>query len=201
MEERAKKLGEVIALNEELRNSRATRDKLVGEIERMASEAQDNIPRYRDVSRHFSRIIKEVLHQDALFYVKQNSGGNLDFIAEFTDLDSEAATEQGRGHTYKHILCIAFDLAVLIAYSNEPFFHLVYHDGGLEQMQDKMKLALLQVIRTTCRDYNVQYLLSTLDEDLPSREDILDLCPKPEEIVLELHDGGDDGRLFKMPRF
>jgi uncharacterized protein YydD (DUF2326 family) len=201
MEEKVEKLGAIIALNKDLRTTKAKRDSLAGEIERMVREARDSLPRYRAISRHFNRIIKEVLHRTAVFYVEQNGEGNLDFKAEFTDDESEAPTEEHRGHTFKQVLCIAFDLAVLIAYANEPFFHFVYHDGGLEQKQSKMKLALLQVIRTTCADHHIQYLLSALDEDLPAAEDTMGLCPKPEEIVLELHDGGDEGRLFKMARF
>lgn len=53
----------------------------------------------------------------------------------------------------------------------------------------------------TCGEYGIQYLLSTLDEDLPVAEDTMGLCPKAGEIVLELHDGGEDGRLFRVGRF
>jgi uncharacterized protein YydD (DUF2326 family) len=125
----------------------------------------------------------------------------LEFHAEYTDTDTEAHTQERRGTSFRQILCIAFDLAVLTNYAHEPFFHFVYHDGGLERLQNKRKLALLGVIRHTCNEYSIQYLLSALDEDLPIAEDTTGICPKQEEIVLELHDGGDDGRLFKVGRF
>ncbi len=32
-------------------------------------------------------------------------------------------------------------------------------------------------------------------------DDPVNLCPHPDEIVLELHDGGKDGRLFKVETF
>jgi uncharacterized protein YydD (DUF2326 family) len=201
MEEKAEKLGKIIAHNDNLSSLRAKKETLTGEIARMVGDAREQLPRYRAISQNFSRIIKEVLHRTALFYVVQNGEGNIDFKAEYTDAETDGPTEEDRGNTFKQVLCIAFDLAVLIAYAEEPFFHFVYHDGGLEQKQSKMKLALLQVIRATCRDYRIQYILSALDEDLPTVEDTQDLCPTPAEIVLELHDGGDDGRLFKMPRF
>jgi uncharacterized protein YydD (DUF2326 family) len=201
MEEKAEKLGAIIALNEDLRTVKARRDGLTGEIERMVREARDHLPIYQAISLNFSRIVKEVLQRTAVFYVEQNQEGNLDFKAEFTDADSEAPTEEHRGNTFKQVLCIAFDLAVLIAYAKVPFFHFVYHDGVLEQKQAKMKLVLLKVIRATCCEHNIQYILSSLEEDLPSVDDTLGLCPKPDEIILDLHDGGDGGRLFKMGRF
>jgi uncharacterized protein YydD (DUF2326 family) len=201
MEEKERRLAAIIALNDDLRQARAEREELTGKIEAMVLEARDQVPRYQAISLHFSRIIKEVLRRTALFYVKQNGEGNLDFIAEFTDSATEAPTEEHRGNTFKQVLCIAFDLAVLTAYADEAFFHFVYHDGGLEQKQSKMRLALLQVIRTTCAQHHIQYILSTLDEDLPTADDTTGLCPKPEEIILELDDSGDAGRLFKGGRF
>ena len=201
MEEKERRLAAIIALNDDLRQAKAEREELTGKIETMVVNARDQVPRYQAISLHFSRIIKEVLRRTALFYVKQNGEGNLDFIAEFTNSDTDAPTEEHRGNTFKQVLCIAFDLAVLTAYANEPFFHFVYHDGGLEQKQGKMKLALLQVIRTTCTQFNIQYILSTLDEDLPRAEDTTGLCPTPDEVILELDDSGNDGRLFKCERF
>lgn len=202
MEEKVRRLGAVIALNESLATVKTERDALVTRIDRMVTGARDSIAIYREISLHFSRIIKEVLHRTAILYVNKNSEGNLEFVTAFTDEEGETRTEEDRGFTFKQVLCIAFDLAVLIAYAKKPFYHFVYHDGGLEGKQDKMKLALCHVIRTVCREHNIQYLISTLDEDLPPREeDVMGVCPKPEDVVLELHDGGDDGRLFKMRRF
>jgi uncharacterized protein YydD (DUF2326 family) len=201
MEERAAKLGAVIALNEDLRKAKVRREQLAGKIENMLLAAGAQHARSQTIAVHFSRIIKEVLHRTAILYVKQNGEGNLDFCAEFTDSNSDAPTEEHKGNTFKQVLCIAFDLAVLVAYADAPFFHFVYHDGGLEQKQNKVKLALLQVVRTTCREHHIQYILSALEEDLRIPEDTDSLCPAPREIILELDDGGNDGRLFKMPRF
>ncbi|MBN8422152.1 MAG: DUF2326 domain-containing protein [Verrucomicrobia bacterium] len=201
LEEKEQRLAEVMALNDDLRQAKAVREELKGRIEAMVAAARNPVSRYQTISLNFSRIISDVLHRTALFYVKLNEKGNLDFMAEFTDSATESPTEEHRGNTFKQVLCIAFDLAVLTAYADVPFFHFVYHDGVLEQKQSKMKLALLHVIRTTCEQYHIQYIMSTLEEDLPTAEDTSGLCPKPEEIILELDDSGDDGRLFKGGRF
>ena len=200
MEEKLKKISEITALNEDLHSAKVKRESLAHDIGMMVDVARDNIPLYDDISRNFSRIVKEVLHRTAVFYVKTNTNGNLEFNAEFTDA-AALSTEEHRGNTFKQVLCMAFDLAVLIAYAKRPFYHFVYHDGGLEQKQDKVKRALLHVVRETIKKYDIQYMFSTLDEDLPSGEDSAKLNPQPDEVVLELNDDGSDGRLFKMARF
>lgn len=201
MEEKAEKLNAVLALNQNIRSAKAEKDLLSGIIEKLVVEAQEQISRYRQIGINFSRIIKDVLRRTAVFYIEQNAEGNIEFNTEFTDSDSAAPTEEHRGNTFNQLLCIAFDLAVLIAYAKDPFFHFVYHDGGLEQKQSKVKLALLRVIRNSCDVHGIQYLLSALDEDIPRTDDKEGLSPSPSEVVLQLHDGGDSGRLFKFTRF
>lgn len=198
MEEKAAKLKAIRDLNDDLRRTKKLCDDLTFAIEELVNDSPE---RFNAILKTFSHIVKEVFHRSAILYVKQNDSGNVEFHAEFTDTDTEAHTQERRGTSFRQILCIAFDLAVLITYAHEPFFHFVYHDGGLERLENKRKLALLQVIRRACSEYGIQYLLSTLDEDLPVAEDISGLCHKAGEIVLELHDGGEDGRLFKVRRF
>jgi len=198
MEEKAAKLKAIRDLNDDLRRTKAQCDELTFAIEELVNEGSE---RFDEILKTFSNIVKEVFHRSAVLYVRQNDNGNLDFHAEFTDTDTEVHTQERRGTSFRQILCIAFDLAVLTTYAREPFFHFVYHDGGLERLENKRKLALLQVIRNTCGEYGIQYLISALDEDLPIAEDIMGLSPKAGEIVIELHDGGDDGRLFKVGRF
>jgi hypothetical protein len=158
-------------------------------------------PRYHEIQRTFNRIIKDVLGRTALLYLDQNGEGNIDPHAEFSDAETDPHTEEDRGTSFRQLLCIAFDLAVLISYAKEPFFHFVYHDGGLERLQNKLKLALLRIIRETCRTHGIQYIFSALSEDLPIQEDTEGLCPGPQEIILTLDDSGTQGRLFRMGRF
>lgn len=196
MELKASKLEGLRAVSEKLREAKAEAERHTIALKQMLHAGN---ARFAGIQLTFGRIIREVLHCTALLYLKPNGEGNLDFRAEITEMDQ--ATEQDRGTSFRQMLCIAFDLAVLISYAREPFFHFVYHDGGLERLQSKLKLALLQVIRDTCRDHGIQYLLSVLSEDIAIAEDTAGLCPKPEEIVLTLHDGGESGRLFRMGTF
>jgi uncharacterized protein YydD (DUF2326 family) len=198
METKAAKLEGLITIQDQLRQTKSRVEDLTTSIQQMVHHSS---PRYQEIQRTFSRIIKDVLHRTALLYVDQNGDGNLDPHAEFSEAETDLHTEEDRGTSFRQMLCIAFDLAVLISYANEPFFHFVYHDGGLERLQNKLKLALLQVIRDTCSSHGIQYLFSALSEDIPTQEDATDLCPKPEEIILTLDDSGDAGRLFKMGTF
>lgn len=198
METKAAKLEGLIDVQDKLRQTKSRVEDLTADVQQMLHHSTT---RYQDIQRTFSRIIKDVLHRTALLYLDQNGEGNIEPHAEFSEADTDVHTEEDRGTSFRQMLCIAFDLAVLISYAREPFFHFVYHDGGLERLQNKLKLALLQVIRQTCTEHGIQYLLTALSEDVPTHEDTADICPKPEEIVLMLHDGGDAGRLFKMGTF
>ena len=198
LETKAAKLEEIIALQTRARLTKTKVDETTAALQDMVHAGN---PRYQEIQLTFSRIVTEVLHRTALLYLEQNGEGNLDVPAEFSDTTTDLHTDEDRGTTFRQLLCIAFDLSVLISYAREPFFHFVYHDGGLERLQNKLKLALLQVIRDTCAHHGIQYILSALSEDLPTTEDPNHLCPKPEEIILTLHDGGDQGRLFKMEVF
>ena len=133
--------------------------------------------------------------------MNQNNEGNMEFHAEYTDSDSDEETQERRGTSFRKILCMAFDLSVLINYSKDRFFHFVYHDGALEQLESKRKLALLHTVRSACTEHGIQYIFSAIEEELPTLDDSGKLCPHPDEIVLELHDGGNDGRLFKVETF
>lgn len=198
METKAAKLESLLALQENLRETKSRAEQFAADIRQMVHQGS---PRYQEIQLNFSRIIKEVMGLTALLYLDQNGEGNLDPHAEFNDTDKDIHTEEDRGASFRQLLCIAFDLAVLISYAKEPFFHFVYHDGGLERLQNKLKLALLRVIRETCAAHGIQYIFSSLSEDIPTEEDTNNLCPRPEEIILSLDDSGDYGRLFKTARF
>ena len=200
MREKATKLEHIKAYDERLQEVKDRKDELVVQIRDLLKTGSNSIL-YQGIQRTFNGIIREVLHRTAVLYVKQNASGNIEFNAEYTDSQSEEETQEGRGTSFRKILCIAFDLAVLINYSKDQFFHFVYHDGALEQLESKRKLSLLHVVRRACWEHGIQYIFSANEEELPIDDYLDKLCPHPGEIVLELHDGGRDGRLFKVKTF
>ena len=56
-------------------------------------------------------------------------------------------------------------------------------------------------MREYCEKFNLQYVMTLIEDDLPRDADDKKL-PFPEaEIVRVLHDRDDSGRLFRMPAF
>lgn len=143
----------------------------------------------------FSEIIEDVIDRKALLSVSPNKEGHLEFKAEILD-EAGNATSADLGHTYRKLMCIAFDLAVLRAHLNDQFPRFVYHDGVFESLDDRKKQNLLEVIRKYT-DLGIQSIITIIDSDLPHQDDASPVF-EPKEIVLVLHDENDQGRLFKM---
>jgi len=149
---------------------------------------------FSSIRLFFSEIVEEVIDRKALLSVSPNQAGHLEFKAEILD-ESGNATSADDGHTYRKLLCISFGMAVLRAHINDKFPRFVYHDGVFESLDDRKKESLLAVIRRYA-DLGLQPVITLIDSDLPVRtkgEPVFAV----DEIVLKLHDEGEQGRLFK----
>lgn len=154
--------------------------------------------RYHNIRLFFSEIVKSTINKDAYLYTKTNKEGNLEFFAQFLD-NSGAETSESDGHTYKKLLCMAFDLSIAREYADKEFIHFLYHDGIFESLDDRKKIQLIELAREYTENYNIQYIITAIDSELP-------FLPKEKkrfsfdtnEIVKVLHDAGSDGLLFKM---
>ncbi len=144
----------------------------------------------------FSEIVEEVIDRKALLSVSPNKDGHLEFKAEILD-ESGNATSADLGYTYRKLLCIAFDMAVLRAHIDDKFPRFAYHDGVFESLDDRKKENLLAVIRRYA-ELGLQPVISLIDSDLPLRGKAESPVFDESEIVLRLHDENDQGRLFKM---
>ncbi|MBC7951445.1 MAG: DUF2326 domain-containing protein [Rhodospirillaceae bacterium] len=150
---------------------------------------------FSSIRLYFNEIVEEVIDTKALLSVWVNQAGHLEFRAELLD-DAGNATSADRGHSYKKLLCVAFDLALLRAHLGNAFPRFAYHDGVFESLDDRKKENLLAVIRRYT-ELGIQTIITLIDSDLPKRardEPVFD----GEEIMLLLHDEGQSGRLFKM---
>lgn len=150
---------------------------------------------FTNIRLYFNEIIEEVIGRKALLSVSVNKLGHLEFRTELLD-GAGNSTSADRGHSYKKLLCIAFDLAVLRAHLTVSFPRFAYHDGAFESLDDRTKENLVAVLR----NYNamgIQTIITLIDSDLPPRaadDPVFDIG----EIVLLLHDEGEQGLLFKM---
>ncbi|MCK5804934.1 MAG: DUF2326 domain-containing protein [Lentisphaeria bacterium] len=151
---------------------------------------------YRRVRLDFGEVIKSVLDRAAVLSCSLNNEGNIEFRSEILN-ESGTATSEDDGHTYKKLLCIAFDVAVFSTYLEHKFLHFVFHDGAFESLDDRKKFCLLAELRKRC-DSGLQQIITVIDSDLPVDADGNRLNFSPEEIVRLLHDQGEDGRLFRL---
>lgn len=143
----------------------------------------------------FNEIVEEVIDKQALLSVVVNKAGHLEFRAELLN-EAGIATSADRGFSYKKLLCIAFDLAVLRAHLDDSFPRFAFHDGVFESLDDRKKENLLAVIRRYTV-LGIQSIITLIDSDLPPREKNEPVFDTSEVVVL-LHDEGDIGRLFKI---
>jgi len=164
--------------------------------EQIAEISRDEKSLFARLRRHFGEIVQEVVGQNAILAIKVNASGGLDFTAEFIT-EAGVATAGDEGTSYKKLLCIAFDLAMLRAYEGVSFPRFVYHDGALEQLELRKREKLIGVFREYV-SYGIQPIITVLDSDLPASIDETPRTVARSEVIVTLHDDGKDGRLFKM---
>ncbi|MBU0701197.1 DUF2326 domain-containing protein [bacterium] len=172
--------------------------KIKDALENKAREIRNLIgeQKHAEIRKTFNSIISAVLNVPAIISIAQNKEGNVDFSADCQSPRDLEVTAEGEGTTYGKLLCMAFDLSILIHYSKNSFFRFVYHDGALEGLDDRKKNSLLQQVKKICREHNIQYIFTLIDTDLPRDENDQIVDFSDNEICLELHDKDDSGRLF-----
>jgi len=167
------------------------------------AEIQDEIDRVSDVEgaglfgrlrSEFDGIVYKVISHHGMLSVSANTEGHAEFKAEISDKRG-MSTNQDEGVTYKKLLCVAFDLALLLAHDASGFPDFVYHDDVFGGLDNRKKENLRDVMRS-CGNKGIQQIVTAIDSELPT-PDFFDV----DEIVLRLHDDGSDGRLFKIPEW
>ena len=192
------RLTEISAIEDQI--SELKRDRSVAQDEIKQQIIKSTTPMDR-IAENFRTYCKRVLDHDGLFFLNQNTYGNAEFKIELKERISSKASRQADGKSYKQIVCALFDLALLKAYEDAPFYHFVYHDGILEGLDDRKKTLFLELVHEIIAPSKIQYILSVIDADLPRLEDGSKVEFDTDEIILQLDDSGDKGRLFRMAEF
>lgn len=121
----------------------------------------------------------------------------MEFYAEVSDLEGKDITSKGDGYTYQKILCACFDLSVLMNYANNSFFNFVYHDGVIENYDNRLKLIYLKLIHEICEKFELQYILTIIEDESPIDGKGKRIEFDKDEVVLTLTDAKDkSGLLF-----
>lgn len=187
------------------RNERETQE-VIEKRARTVNAIRDNInsgnPTYLSIRTKFNAVVKHVLELPALLSSTVNAEGNIEFEASIIeDETTRVYTGEGKGTSYRKLLCAAFDIALLETYADASFYRFVYHDGILEGLDNRKKMRFLNVVREFCGEFGLQYIMTVIDADLPRDEHDAKVQFPSETIVRTLHEGGDEGRLFRMPKF
>lgn len=199
LDEQRKKLESVVETARQVREAERERGRVVDEIKAMLSKPTTIYERF---ARIFNEYCQKVLNHEGIFFFEVNSNNNLTYkISLGLAGQKGVASSQGEGTSYKKLICALFDLALLRVYEDIPFFHFVYHDGMLEALDDRKKLAFLDVVRDQVKSRKLQYIMTVIASDLPRNDKGGLVAFADDEIVLRLDDSGPGGRLFKMAEF
>ena len=148
--------GEISKLEEQLKsidkiaNLKDIVSEIDSKLEVTIKEINDNI-KYQDnpinaeIKKIFNEVFRTVFNVEALLYVTQNTNGNVEFKTDVAE--SSRITAESNGYTYRKMLCVAFDVAVLIAYRKHSFYRFVYHDGVLEGLDNRKKKKFIELVQ------------------------------------------------------
>jgi len=186
--DKLKAIDNSLLIERELKLSRILVQTKTDELKQALTERK-----HSNINKIFNSLIKEVLDTNALISLKLNNQGNIEFNADYQNKIDLLKTSESQGTTYKKLLCVAFDLSLIINYSDKSFYKFVYHDGVLEGLDDRIKIRYIKLVKDLCEEYDLQCIVTLIDSDLP--KEMPDLI-KNEEICLRLNDKDDNGKLF-----
>lgn len=150
----------------------------------------------KNINGIFGELIKDILGIDAYFYLTINKEGNPHFQTGISD-----NTSVDKGHSFNKVMAACFDIALLTHYSDSQYYRFAYHDGLLESLDDRVKLRLIDSWRKLAERNKLQLIITVLDTDVPENEQGSKVYFKNDEVIRELNDKGNAGRLFRMDKF
>ena len=193
LKEKLKSIDKIAILKETTSELTENLEALIKKIKIQISSTDNKI--YPEIRKVFHNIFKYIFNSPAIIFMKQNNQGNIEFKVEVASENEIDYTAAGKGNTYQKVLCISFDLAVLVAYNKNSFYRFVYHDGALEGLDNRKKINFIKLVKEYCIKYNLQYIFTSIEHDIPV--EILNTF-KDEEICLTLNDSGEKGKLFEF---
>ncbi|WP_375088755.1 DUF2326 domain-containing protein [Peribacillus sp. RS7] len=173
----------------------------ITELEKLIVQIDNHLKRgseiFKAIRLDFSALVLDILGETAILYNELNGSNNVDFKAHIVGMDEAQITSKSDGYSYRKMLCVCFDLAVLLNYPTEKFYQFAYHDGSLESMSDSKKIKYIDKIRELCSTNGIQYIFTTLEDDIPRYADGSLYKIQDSEIAITLDDReNNEGRLF-----
>lgn len=185
----------IFSKEDEIETKRGDIEETIDKLKYLSRHTEEN-NKYEDIRKKFHSYYKFIMDESANISWHLNSSNNIEFPPPKVQDNTNKNTAKGEGTTYKKLLCVAFDLAILTSYNNQPFFKFIYHDDVLSTQDNGIKLRLLELINNLLKDFDFQYILSVIKSDLPIDEEENILYFEENEVVLRLNDVSEEGTLF-----
>lgn len=167
------------------------------QVEKIENNLKTGSEVFKAIKRDFSQLVLEILGETAILFYEINGSNNVEFKANIVSLDEEQLTSKSNGYSYRKMLCVCFDLAVLINYPRNNFYQFVYHDGSLESMSDTKKIKYINKVRELCFTKDIQYIFTALEDDIPRDANGNLVVFNKGEVTITLDDReNNEGRLF-----
>lgn len=191
-------IDKVLLLEKEKRELQKSLDIIQNDMQINVQQVnEDTTSTFSKIRIYFNEIINEILDKEGSITVYLNNEGNFEFDASYRDKKG-IDTSEGDGHSYRQLLCFAFDLAVARAYIDNNYPKFLYIDGVFDNLDIRKKRNTLNILRKYC-ELGIQIIITTIESEISE----LSTKDKPvfstDEIILVLHDDGQSGRLFKIP--
>lgn len=189
------KIAEYSILEEQMNQLNNIKSEIDEEKKKIRHQIDEENSLYSQIRKSFSTYVESIIDKPGLLSISENTKGNVEFKAEIYNSENEL-TAEGDGYSYKKILCACFDLAIITNYSDKSFIKFIYHDGCLETLDPRKKKNYLDLIQNICKVYNIQYILTLIESDLPVLEEKLYELPEDCNIAVELSDKDETTNLF-----
>lgn len=188
IKDKLKAIDSTLNLENDIKNKFEIVNDKISELKKSLTERK-----HSNINKVFNSIIKEILDTNALISLRLNNQGNIEFNSDYLNKTDLLKNSESQGTTYKKLLCVAFDLSILINYSDKSFYKFVYHDGVLEGLDDRIKIRYVNLIKKFCEEYDLQYIITLIDSDLPN---VMPNLIDDNDICLKLNDSDNSGKLF-----
>lgn len=166
-------------------------------IDKIENSFNNGSELFKAIKRDFSKLVLDILGETAILFYEINGAKNVEFKVKISGLEENQLTSKSDGYSYRKMLCVCFDLAVLINYPTNKFYQFIYHDGSMESMSDTKKIKYINKVRELCLTKGIQYILTTLEDDIPRTSNGDLFIINDDEIVITLDDReNNEGRLF-----
>lgn len=185
----------IFTKDDEIESKKVEIEDTISKLKYISRHTEEN-EKYDDIRKKFNSFYKEIMNENANISWHLNTNNNIEFPPPKVQDGLNRITAKDEGTTYKKLLCVAFDLAILTSYNKQSFFRFIYHDDVLSTQDNGIKLRFLELLDKLIKEFNIQYVISVIKSDLPidDKENIIYF--EDDDIILKLNDKSEEGTLF-----